>query len=71
MTDTAACTETEIEWLTDEEARTIFDEQARKTMGISGDEFLRRWDAGELEAIADGPDHPAVMRLAMLISFAR
>lgn len=31
----------------DEEARALFDRQARKFLGISGEEFLRRYDAGE------------------------
>ena len=54
-----------------EEGKQLFDYQARKELGISGDEFLRRWDAGEFDAIADDPDHPEIMELAMLIPFAR
>ena len=57
--------------LNPEESRQFFDEQARKALGMSGDEFLRRWDAGEFDAIADDPDHPEIMHLAMLIPFAR
>ena len=30
--------------VTPEEGLALFDQQARKTLGISGDEFLRRWD---------------------------
>jgi hypothetical protein len=33
--------------LTPEEAREQFDARARELMGISGEEFLRRLDAGE------------------------
>jgi hypothetical protein len=57
--------------LTLEERRTFFDEQARALVGMSGDEFLRRWDAGEFEACADDPEHPEVMHLALLIPFGR
>ena len=57
--------------LTRAEARAIFDAQARKLLGISGEEFLRRWDAGEYDAIADDRDHPEIMRLALLQSFGR
>jgi hypothetical protein len=60
-----------LQWLTDDEARAFFDEQARALVGLSGEEFLRRWDAGEYDAIADDPEHPEVMRLAALIPFAR
>jgi hypothetical protein len=49
----------------------FFDEQARALMGMSGDEFLRRWDAGEFEACADDPEHPEIMHLALLIPFGR
>jgi hypothetical protein len=30
-----------------EEARELFDRMARFNLSISGDEFMRRWDAGE------------------------
>ena len=36
-----------VEDLSDDEACTLFDRQARKFLGISGEEFLRRYDAGE------------------------
>lgn len=35
-------------WLTDEEFSAIFDRLAREKLGISGDEFRRRWDSGEI-----------------------
>jgi hypothetical protein len=31
----------------------IFDADARRTLGISGEEFLRRWDAGEYDGDED------------------
>lgn len=37
------------------------------TWGSAGKEFLRRWDAGEIDADAD----PDVMRVALLAGFAR
>jgi hypothetical protein len=33
--------------LTEEEAVAAFDALAQREMGISGEEFLRRWEAGE------------------------
>jgi hypothetical protein len=57
--------------LSPEKRRAFFDQQARALMGLSGAEFLRRWDAGEFEAVADDPDHPEIMHLALLIPFGR
>lgn len=50
-----------------EEGIEILDRAARQALGISGEEFLRRWDAGEYEESEDR----AVARVAMLIPFAR
>lgn len=47
--------------------RELLDEQARKYIGIDGPEFLRRWDAGEIDADED----PDLMRVAMPAGFAR
>ena len=57
-----------IRYVTDEEAWGIFDETARREMGISGEEFLRRWDAGEWQ---DDPDHYPVMNVISMLAFAR
>lgn len=35
--------------LSQQEAEEAFDAVARREMGISGEEFLRRWDAGDYE----------------------
>lgn len=63
-------TETAIHWLSDEEAREEFDAQARKWLGLSGEEFLRRWDAGEYRGLEDD-DPPNVLMVASLISLVR
>src|SRR5579884_280882 len=57
--------------LTREEARALFDARAREWMGMSGEEFLRRYDAGEFDEIFDDPDHPEVLDLVMMRPFAR
>ena len=54
-----------------EEGKRLFDYQARKELGISGDEFLRRWDAGMYENLTDSPEDWKVRRLVMLLPFAR
>lgn len=51
--------------------RELFDFQARSLLGISGDEFLARWDRGEYREIADTPGNLHIGYLAMLIPFAR
>lgn len=55
--------------VTPEEGWATFDRQARKILGISGEEFLRRWAAGEYREVADAPGHRAIMRLALLAPF--
>lgn len=60
-----------IKWLTEEEGHRLFDNKAQQLLGVSGNEFLRRWDAGEYDAVADDPDHHEIMQLAALIPFGR
>jgi hypothetical protein len=52
--------------LTAEEARAVFDERAQRLVGMGGEEFRRRWEAGELD-----PDDDRVLRLVMLLPLAR
>jgi hypothetical protein len=53
-----------------EEGRRLFEEEARRALGMSGDEFLRAWDAGEIDP--NDPDrHGAIMRVLMLLPFVR
>lgn len=69
-TETAS-TDAGIIWLTDDEAYEMFDRRTQELLGMSGEEFLRRWDAGEYRSIEDDPGHYEVMELSGLISFAR
>lgn len=61
----------EVYYVTPEEGRRIFDEAARKWMGMSGEEFIRRWEAGEYWGIADEPGNFHIGDLIALIPFAR
>jgi hypothetical protein len=54
--------------LTREESLALVDEQARKHLGISGAEFIRKWDAGEFD---DPDDKPHVMWIASLLPDCR
>jgi hypothetical protein len=53
--------------LTRAQAREILDRRARKELGISGDVFVRRWNAGKYSK----RERPEVIRVAMLLPFAR
>jgi hypothetical protein len=55
--------------LTEAEGRALFDKRAREALGISGEEFLRRLDAGEYPACGCCPH--GVFELRMLEPFAR
>ncbi|MDQ2651966.1 MAG: hypothetical protein M3Z20_02880 [Chloroflexota bacterium] len=57
--------------LTEEQSADLFDREARKALGISGEEFLRRWDAGEFRPIPDTPEGWPIARLVMSIPFVR
>lgn len=57
--------------LTPDEGRVQFNRAVRRWMGSGGDEFIRHWDAGEHDEIADKDGHRHVMRLALLGGLAR
>ena len=49
-----------------EEGRKLLDKQARRYLNMSGDDFIKKWEAGEFD---DNPDRPEVMEVAMLLPF--
>lgn len=60
-----------VDLLTPEEARAFFDRRARELLDISGEEFLRCWDAGEYRPIPDDAEGRKVGELVMMMPFAR
>jgi hypothetical protein len=54
-----------------DEGRRIFDQVVRDEMGISGEEFIRRWEAGVYWEVADQPGSRHIGRLIMMIPLAR
>lgn len=56
-----------------EESRWLFDQHARRLVGMSGEEFLRRWDAGEYQGrnLDEDQETRKISFLAMLIPFGR
>ncbi len=53
-------------YISREEGVQLLDEHARTYLGMSGEEFVRRYLAGEIE----DPNRSEVTRVAMLIPFA-
>jgi len=49
----------------------MFDEEARKTTGLSGEEFICRYDAGEFRDYEDVPEGRELSYLIMLMPFGR
>ena len=62
----------EIRQQTREETLVDFDAQARQVLNISGEEFLRRLDAGELDDVVDDPAaYPGITYLLLLSDSVR
>ncbi len=58
--------------MTWEEGRELLDRHARRYLGISGEEFIERWDKGEYDDPDDRTKNPpGVMELAMILPFVR
>ncbi len=57
--------------LSGEEARAFFDREARRLVGLSGDEFLRRYDRGDYAGIEEDEFGRAVVELSFLVPFGR
>ena len=53
--------------LSEVEGRAVFDEKARALLGISGDEFLRRLDAGDYDGIDEDGTGRKVGRLLVAL----
>lgn len=53
-----------VEQFTDEEARQFFDRAVRRYLHMSGDEFIRRYDAGEYD---EDPDRHLIMMMISLL----
>lgn len=53
-----------------EQGRRLFDEVVRREVGMSGEEFIRRYQAGEFATIPDDEEHRSIIELTLLIPFA-
>lgn len=58
-----------IDTVTPEESAQMFDDDARRDLGISGREFLQRWESGVYDDASDRDQHGrAVLRQAFFLS---
>lgn len=58
--------------LSRDEGRELFDRQAQRYLDMTGDEFLKKWDAGEFGDPDDRTKNPpGVMQLVMLLPSVR
>ena len=64
-------TEANVLIATVEQGRELFDQEARKLLGISGEEFLRKWDAGEYDPVTDFDLAHHLNGLLMMLPFVR
>jgi hypothetical protein len=60
-----------VRFLDDDEARELFDREARRLLGISGEEFLRRYDAGEYNRPLEDPEEENLMLMLMSLDLVR
>jgi hypothetical protein len=60
-----------VRFVDDDEAREIFDRNARRLLGISGDEFLRRYDAGAYNGPLEDREIDKVRAMIMMLDFVR
>jgi len=51
-----------------EEYRELLDTQARRYLGLWGEEFIKKWESGFWD---DNPDGPEIMHVSLLIPFVR
>lgn len=56
----------DLHYVTPEEGAEILDRMARKYVGMSGEDFLRKYEAGEISTDCSG-----VMRVSMLIPLTK
>jgi hypothetical protein len=49
----------------------LFDQESRRIVGIPGEEFLAKWDAGQYRNFDDTPEGRELAYLILLIPFGR
>ena len=67
MAKSALTTDRRVQEVSAEDGWALLDEHARRYLGMSGEEFVRAWRAGEIA----NPDRPEVMRVRAFLAGAR
>jgi hypothetical protein len=67
MATTSKQPDQDVQVLSPEEWYREFDALAWRLMNMSGEEFMRYWDAGEFDSIADAPGHRHIIFLSSFI----
>jgi len=57
-------------YLSADEGRKFFNRRVRQDLNMSGQEFLKKWNAAEF-GDPDNPYRPELMRVVMLLPFAQ
>lgn len=60
-----------VTYLTGDAALAFFQSEIQRLLGISGAEFLQRYDAGEYKDLEDIPENRNYLRASFLIHFGR
>lgn len=60
-----------VTYLTGQAALDYFEQEIQRLMGMSGAEFIERYDAGEYETMEDIPENWHVLEASFLIPFGR
>ncbi|MBX3069485.1 MAG: hypothetical protein KF883_03155 [Thermomicrobiales bacterium] len=71
MAQRATDDEEEVRFFTEAEARAFFEQEVQRLLGISSEEFFRRWDAGEYRDTPDIPENWPIYEVAMLMPLGR
>lgn len=60
-----------VTYLTGDEARAYFEQEIQRLLGMSGEEFLRRYDAGEYEQMEETFENRKFLEASFLVHFGR
>lgn len=60
-----------VTYLSGNEARAYFEREIQRLLGMSGEEFLRRYDAGEYEHMEETLENRKFLEASFLIHFGR
>jgi hypothetical protein len=60
-----------VDFFSKEEARAFFEQEVQRLLGISSEEFFRRFDAGEYRDTPDTPEYWHIYHIVMMMPLGR